>query len=131
MGMSSRSHEDQILTHLTSYERGRQLFTSSKFASQIEVYRKRCNVNIILLRFDDAASDIAQAISFHAQMVTTPETAQRKSCSATQAWPHDLEVTDLLQAAPDLPRPLKDLATRIKFDLGIHQTTLNYDLVAI
>jgi hypothetical protein len=116
---------------LISYERGRQLLTPSDYASQIEMYRKRCNVNIILLRFDDAASDLAQAISFHAQMDTTSAISQLTKASTIQAWLHDPEVSDLLQIAPDLPRALKDLATRIKFDLGINQSTPSYDLAAI
>jgi hypothetical protein len=95
------------------------------------MYRKRCNVNIILLRFDDAASDLAQAISFHVQMHTTSETTQLTSCFDTQAWLHDPEVSDLSPVPPDLPRTLKDLATRIKFDLGIHQSTPTYDFAAI
>jgi hypothetical protein len=46
-------------------------------------------------------------------------------------WLHDQTTDDPLQIASKLPRSLKDLATRIKFDLGIYQSSPDYDLPTI
>jgi hypothetical protein len=48
-----------------------------------------------------------------------------------EAWLHNRSTEDPLQISSRIPRPLKELAARIKFDIGINQTTDNYNLAVI
>jgi len=96
--------------------------------AKIDIYRKRCGVNIVLLRFDDAAEDLAQAISTHAQSSPVLQETELASLSTVKDWLHDHTTDDPLRIATRLPRSLKDLAARIKFDLGIYQSSPDYDL---
>ncbi|KAH7391710.1 hypothetical protein BKA66DRAFT_568125 [Pyrenochaeta sp. MPI-SDFR-AT-0127] len=105
-----------------------QLRKSGDIVAQIDLCRKRCGVNLVLLRFDDAAKDLSQAISLHATNTPSLSTSQLIDPLVIESWLHDRVIDDPTQIAPSLPRPLKDLAARIKFDLGIYQTTPDYDL---
>jgi hypothetical protein len=92
------------------------------------MYRKRCGVNIVLLRFDDAADDLAQAISIYAHSDSTLQDSELGDVSTIKSWLHNHNPEDLRNIASQIPRPLKDLAARIKFDLGIYQDSAEYDL---
>ncbi|KAF2831890.1 SET domain-containing protein [Ophiobolus disseminans] len=117
---------------LEKYEQGRLLLTaSSDTVAQVDIYRKRCGVNVVLLRFDDAAEDLAQAISIHALSDSAVEKFEVTTPSAVREWLHNGSKDDSLQMASILPRSLKDLAARIKFDLGLYQTSPDYDLPTI
>ncbi|CAO2648748.1 Nn.00g096970.m01.CDS01 [Neocucurbitaria sp. VM-36] len=101
---------------------------SSDTANQIDIYRKRCGVNLVLLRFDAAASDLAQAVALLAKHGTSLSTSELTDPSIVEAWLHDRSTEDPLKIASKLTRPLKDLAARIKYDLEIYQNTPDYDL---
>jgi hypothetical protein len=95
------------------------------------MYRKRCGVNIVLLRFDDAADDLAQAISIYAHSDSTLQDSELGDISTIRSWLHNHCIEDSRNIASQVPRPLKDLAARIKFDLGIHQNSPEYDLAKL
>jgi hypothetical protein len=95
------------------------------------MYRKRCGVNIVLLRFDDAADDLAQAISVYAHSDSTLQDSELGDVGTIRSWLHNHSMEDLRNIASQVPRPLKDLATRIKFDLGIYQNNPEYDLLKL
>lgn len=122
-----------ILSHgliLHSYNHGlEELGTSPKSATAIDLYRKKCGVNIVLLRLDDAAQDLSLAISAHAS-VSDPDSLLGDS-TVINEWLHNHSTDDPLQIATQIPRPLKELAARIKFDLGIYQTNGVYNLALI
>jgi hypothetical protein len=103
----------------------------AKDIAYVDIYRKRCNVNLILLRFDAAAEDLAQAISIHAQSDAQLQDSELVNYSTIKSWIYDHSVEDSLQIASQLPRALRDLAARIKFDLGIYQKDSKYDLALL
>jgi hypothetical protein len=116
----------------TSYEQGRlKLIEEGNTVACIEFYRKQCGVNIILLQFDAAVEDLAQAISISAQSDPTLEDSELIDIATVKAWLRNHNVADPLHTAAQLLRPLKDLATRIKFDLGLYQQEPKYDFTAI
>jgi hypothetical protein len=97
----------------------------------MNMYRKRCNVNIVLLRFDAAAEDLAQAILIHAKSSCSLERSELADVSTVRSWLHSRNTHDTLGMNSQLPRPLKNLAVRIKFDLGLYQESSDYDLAKI
>jgi hypothetical protein len=115
----------------TSYERGRLLLGPSRSTELLEFYRKRCNVNIVLLRFDDAATDLAHAISIHASTNGVSAALRAPEVSELVAWLHGQAVKEPFLMTSDLPRPLKDLAARIRVDRGICQQSANYEFAQI
>lgn len=105
-----------------------QVEKSNDTVSQIDISRKRCGVNLVLLRFDDAVKDLSTAISIHAKNTTSLTISELANPSVIEAWLHDGRTDDPMSIASNLPRPLRDLATRIKFDMGIYQNTPDYNL---
>lgn len=97
----------------------------------IDFYRKKCGVNIILLRLDDAADDLAQAASIFAASPPAHQVKDLTDVAHFKAWLHSNSVTDHSSIVSLLPRALQDLAARIRFDLGITQTQPDYDLPKI
>lgn len=97
----------------------------------VDLYRKRCGVNLVLLQFDDAARDLSRAVSIYAKANDVSSRSDLTDPSIIEAWLHDRSSEDPAQIASCLPRPLKDLAARIKFDLGINQTNAEYDFQLI
>jgi hypothetical protein len=115
-----------------SYENGRLLLIDvSNPVVQIEIYRKRCNVNIVLLRFDAAAEDLAQAIFIHAKSSHDLQIPESVDIFAVRSWLHSRSREDPLDIISHIPRPLKDLATRIKLDIGLYQDNPDYDFNAL
>ena len=115
-----------------SYKKGLiELQSSPDTASEIDFYRKKCGVEIVLLRLDDAAQDLARAIQTHAS--STPELSESpiNDLSAIKSWLYNNSTEDPLQITSNIPRSLKELAARIKFDLGLYQTTGDYNLPLI
>jgi hypothetical protein len=47
------------------------------------------------------------------------------------SWIHSRSIEDRHNIGPRLPQPLKDLASRIRFDIGIYQTDSNYNLTTL
>ncbi|KAF2181585.1 hypothetical protein K469DRAFT_740787 [Zopfia rhizophila CBS 207.26] len=92
---------------------------STNTATAIDLHRKKCGVNIVLLRLDDAAKDLAEAISLSNSSFQP---------SAVEEWLHNGSIDDPLQISPSIPKPLLELSSRIKFDLGIYQSAPHYDL---
>ncbi|KAF1845584.1 SET domain-containing protein [Cucurbitaria berberidis CBS 394.84] len=105
--------------------------SSLDVAAQIDNYRKRCGVDLVLLRFDAAAYDLSQAVSLYAKSNPSLFSSQLTEPSIIEAWLHNRSTDDPLNIASILPRPLKGLANRIKFDLAIYQTTPKYNLERI
>ncbi|KAJ4301243.1 hypothetical protein N0V90_003334 [Kalmusia sp. IMI 367209] len=99
--------------------------------AEIDFYRKRCGVSIVLLRLDDAASDLSKAISTHARSASSLSSSELADASKVEAWLHNRSTNDPLNISSRIPRHLKELAARIKFDIGINQTTPDYDLPVI
>lgn len=97
----------------------------------MDMYRKLCGVNIVLLRFDDAAAFLAQAIALHYNTSDTSQNHQLGNAAIIESWLHDRSLEDPLQVAIGLPRALRDLATRIKFDIGVYTTTPRYDFAKL
>lgn len=99
--------------------------------SEIDFYRKRCGVSIVLLRLDDAAKDLSMAIATHAR--STPDLSSSKLVDAAtvEAWLHNRSLEDPLDVSSRIPRALKELAARIKFDIGIDQKSPDYKLDVI
>jgi hypothetical protein len=105
-----------------------RLDKSSDKKSEIDLYRKRCGVNLVLLRFDNAAEDLSQAICLHVRSASSPSLSDLANVSAINAWLLNHSTEDPQEIVSGLPRPLKELTKRIKFDVGMHQTTPDYDL---
>ena len=103
-----------------------QLETSPDSKSHIDLYQKRCGVNLVLLRFDAAAEDLSQAISLHVKSTTSSPSGPSDPL-ANMAWLHNRSTKDTLDIISVLPPSLKALATRIKFDLGMSQISPDYD----
>jgi hypothetical protein len=115
-----------------SYENGRLLLIDGfNPVAQIEIYRKRCNVNIVLLRFDAAAEDLAQAMFIHAKSSHDLQISESVNISAVRSWLHSPSREDALDIISHIPRPLKNLATRIKLDIGLCQDNPDYDFNAL
>lgn len=117
---------------LSSYNKGlSNLETHPSPTSAINLYRKKCGVNIVLLRLDDAATDLSSAIATHFSSLPTSSSFQKHKTNAIEEWLHNHNTEDPLNIASSLPKGLKELAARIKFDLGIYQDTPTYDLPLI
>jgi hypothetical protein len=101
---------------------------STDTTAHVHIYRKRCNVNLILLRYDDAAEDLAQAISRHAQSEPELQATELVDRSIVKAWFHNRSLENPVHMASQLPQALRDLATRIRLDKGIYQKNSDYDL---
>jgi hypothetical protein len=95
--------------------------------SEIDIYRKRCGVNIVLLRLDDAADDLSNAIAIHTTSSSSISSTQLADFSTIKLWLHSHSTEDPLEIGSNIPRALKELAARIKFDLGIDQPTPEYN----
>jgi hypothetical protein len=121
----------KITNQQISYERGRLLLGPSRSTELLEFYRKRCNVNIILLRFDDAATDLAHAISIHASTNGVSAGLEAPDFSELVAWLHGQAAEEPFLVTSHLPRPLKDLAARIRVDRGMRQNSSDYDFAQI
>lgn len=128
----SVNHSRYIVLTPARYENGRMcLDSSSDTALQIDIYRKRCGVNIVFLRFDDAARDLARAISIFATSEKNLHSSGLADTATVLSWLHSHSAEDPLQIVSKVPRSLKDLAIRIKFDIGIYRSTPEYDLPTI
>lgn len=101
----------------------------------IDIYRKRCGTNIILLRIEDAIEDLAYAIHLFLHSPSTREEfypATEKS--AIVNWLNKRELDDIhddnveKRWSKRLSKGLMQLAMRIKWDLGMRQPTASYDL---
>jgi len=88
-------------------------------------------VNIVLLRLDDAAKDLASAISVHARSTPNLSSSKLIDFDTVQLWLHSRSTDDPYQISSNIPRALKELAARIKFDIGLNQSTPEYDLSTI
>ena len=98
---------------------------------RINLYRKQCGVNMVLLRFDDAAAALAQAIATYAQSDTSLQDEEFTKTARTIEWLHNHRDKDRYDIGSRLPQSLKDLATRIKLDLGIYQSDATYKLASL
>jgi hypothetical protein len=105
-----------------------QLKDPSDIKAKSDLYRKRCGVNLVLLRFDNAAKDLSQAISLHINSASPPSSSDLTDPLPIEEWLQNRSTEGPLDILSSLPPSLKALATRIKFDLGMHQTTPEYDL---
>lgn len=117
---------------LEYYRRGLiELESKPNPASTIDFYRKKCGVEIVLLRLDDAAHDLALAIQTHAS--STPDLSETpiNDLATIKSWLYNGSTEDPLKIATKIPRSLKELAARIKFDLGLYQKTPEYNLPLI
>lgn len=81
----------------------------------------------MLLRFDDAAKDLSRAISLYAASKGN-ELQHLADSGVIETWLHNRSHEDPLEISNSLTRPLKDLATRIKVDVGMYQNQPDYDL---
>lgn len=88
-------------------------------------------MNIVLLRLDDAAQDLSLAISAHASSAPFLSESLLTDQATIVDWLHSHTTDDPLQIATQIPRPLKELAARIKFDLGVYQSEATYNLPLI
>lgn len=112
-----------------SYTKGlAQLTTDSDPTSEIDFYRKRCGVSIVLLRLDEAAKDLSLAIATHARSTPDLASSELVNASTVEAWLHNRSTEDPLSISSQIPRALRELAARIKFDIGINQTKPDYQL---
>lgn len=117
---------------LDCYSKGLDQLIDNKLSSAtIDLYRKRCGVNIVLLRLDDAAQDLASAIAAYASSTPSLSNSALKSASSVNAWLHDHATDDPDRIANQIPRHLKELSARIKFDLGVYQSEPSYNLPLI
>jgi hypothetical protein len=115
-----------------SYDCGlKELKDQESPAEAIDLYRKKCGVNIVLLRLDDAIQDLSLAIATHA--ASSPELAESilTEPSTITTWLRNHSTEDPVQIATQIPRALKELAARIKFDLGLYQPEPKYDIPLI
>lgn len=85
-------------------------------------------MSIVLLRLDDAAKDLSEAIATHARSTPDLSSSKLSDASIVEAWLHNRSTEDPLEISSKIPRPLKELAARIKFDIGINQLKPDYDL---
>ena len=99
-------------------------------AAQIDLYQKRCGINLVLLRFDDAAKDLSLAISLHSKTASSSP-SRLEDPAFVRRWLPDRSAEDTSEFAARLPKPLRDLAARIKFDIGLYQSSNAYDLQAM
>lgn len=114
------------------YDRGLAYLSSNPDpVCAIDLYRKRCGVNIVLLRLDDAAEDLSNAISIHARSTPSLAASELVDQTTIKAWLHSHSTEDLLQISERIPRALKELAARIKFDLGLYQDKPEYNFPLI
>lgn len=95
------------------------------------MFRKRCGVSIVLLRLDDAAKDLSEAIATHARSTPDLSSSELTDAPTVKAWLQNRSTQDPLNISSRIPRALKELAARIKFDIGINQTSPEYDLSVI
>ncbi|KAF1974011.1 SET domain-containing protein [Bimuria novae-zelandiae CBS 107.79] len=117
---------------LELYTQGLQYLSSNPDpASEVDLYRKRCGVNIVLLRLDDAAKDLSLAISTHARSAAELSSSELVNASTVESWLHSRSTEDPLLISSKIPRALKELAARIKFDIGINQPNPDYKLDVI
>ncbi|KAL6709652.1 hypothetical protein ACN47E_001080 [Coniothyrium glycines] len=95
---------------------------------RIDLFRKHCGVNLVLLRFDEAARDLAQAVALQ---IASPShvSSDLVDTADFEYWLHDPSVDHVWNGEAPLAKPLTDLAARIKYDLGIHQLKDSYDLM--
>ena len=115
-----------------SYNKGlEQTANPATSTIAIDLYRKRCGVNIVLLRLDDAARDLSLAISAYASTTPSLSDSHLTDSSVIDDWLHNHSTDDPDQIADQIPRHLKELAARIKFDLGIYQSEPSYNLPLI
>ncbi|ORY11442.1 hypothetical protein BCR34DRAFT_601385 [Clohesyomyces aquaticus] len=115
---------------LVCYNHGlHHLSTHPNAPLQIDLHRKKCGVNIVLLRLDAAATDLSLAICLSFSTLPTPPSNPALTDPATIAsWLHSQSTTDPLNLSSQLPPALRALAARIKFDLGLYQSTPTYNL---
>jgi hypothetical protein len=92
----------------------------------MDLYRKRCGVNLVLIRLDAAADDLSQAIILHAKL-TCSSSSPLSDPSVVIEWLRNRSTEDQLELLSSLPPSLRALATRIKFELGKSQTSPDYD----
>ncbi|PVI03785.1 SET domain-containing protein, partial [Periconia macrospinosa] len=117
---------------LDLYNQGLSVLSkTSEPSAEIDLYRKRCGVNIVLLRLDDAANDLSKAISVYAKSSSDLSSSQLTNIPTIHSWLHDGSNQDPLDIASRIPRALKELAARIKFDLGIQQPSAVYNIPLI
>lgn len=129
---ASPGRSTHALTFATRYTQGLHLLaTSPDPAAEIDFYRKRCGVSIVLLRLDDAASDLAKAISTHARSTPDLSSTELANTDTVKGWLSNRSIEDPLDISSRIPRHLKELAARIKFDIGINQATPDYNLSVI
>ncbi|KAH7401742.1 hypothetical protein DE146DRAFT_735078 [Phaeosphaeria sp. MPI-PUGE-AT-0046c] len=103
----------------------------ANIVERVNLHRKQCGVNMVLLRFDDAAKALAQAITTHAQSDASLQQSGLIDTAMILDWLHDHCNDDRNGICSALPQPLKDLAMRIKFDLGIYQNNGDYKLTTL
>ena len=94
----------------------------------VNIHRKRCGVNIVLLRVDAAAKALAQAITTYAQSESSLQKSDLTVTARILEWIHSRSKEDRHNIGSRLPQPLQDLASRIRFDIGIYQNDSNYNL---
>lgn len=99
--------------------------------AHIDCHRKRCGVNIVLLRFDDAAEDLTRAIAVHTTMSSSLQDSNLVDQDPFKQWLQSRSSDDPLGLFLRLPRPLKDLAARIRYEYGIYQDHCDYDFSKI
>ncbi|KAF2112352.1 hypothetical protein BDV96DRAFT_649151 [Lophiotrema nucula] len=122
----------QFRKALECYENGlAYLEMHPSLTSAIDLYRKKSGVNIILLRLDDAIKDLSSAILTHFSSLPAPSSPETLNPGAIEEWLRNHSTEDPLNIATSLPKGLKELAARIKFDLGIYSDTPTYDLSLI
>lgn len=115
-----------------SYDRAiEKLSKNPNHEQMIDLYRKRCGVNIVLMRLDDAVKDLAEAISTHAASTSLLATTELKETTTIESWLRNNSSEDPLRISENIPRALKSLAARIKFDLGVSQSTPEYDFAVM
>ena len=85
----------------------------------------------MLLRLDDAANDLAKAIAAHAFSSPSLSTSPLQEHAIIEAWLHSHDTEDPHQISANIPRALRELAARIKFDLGLYQDKPDYNLPLI
>ncbi|KAH7073121.1 hypothetical protein BKA63DRAFT_577199 [Paraphoma chrysanthemicola] len=116
---------------LTCYERGRCLFNpDTEDAVQIDMLRKCCGVNIVLLRFDQASEDLAQGIATYCKTDSALQELDLADTATAKRWLHNRNV-EASVSSTRLPRPLRDLANRLRFDIGIYQQNADYELAKL
>ena len=83
-------------------------------------------MDIVLLRLDDAAHDLAMAVCSLPEAKDSPSEFSKPS--AFEDWLHNGTLDDKIIKGPlTIPKALLELASRIKFDLGVFQDRPVYD----